>query len=255
LALQRNPPYLAAVIDTKHAFVLAICDHQIETVAERTGKVVPSQGFSGWYGLQAHRVQQRVIQLARQHFRDTISILDKATERARRPLVIGGHESEVNQFLALLPRQVKHDVAGSFRVDLQTLTPARVRELATPVIKRWTELSEARLVDNVLRQPQGTAVATDLDGCVAAIRMRAVARLIIGDDQVIGGFVCDDCGAMSTKASGCDCEEPGCHAVPDLLDELANRALDDDATVTQVRTPPFTAAVQLRFPVAVGATS
>lgn len=255
LASQRNPPYLAAVIDVKHAWILAIRDHQIETVAERTGTVVPSQGFSGWYGLQTYRVQQRVIQLARQHFRDTIAIIDKATERARRPLVIGGHENEVNQFLALLPRQVRQDVAGSFHADLQTLTPARVRELAAPVIKRWSEFSEARLVDEMLGKPQGTAVTTDLSGCLAAIRLHAVGHLVIGDDQVIGGFACDDCGAMTTQATGCDCADPGCHAVPDLLDELANRALDDAATVTQVRTPPFTAAAQLRFPVGVGATS
>jgi peptide subunit release factor 1 (eRF1) len=254
LALQRNPPYLAAVIDAKHAWVLAIGDNEIEIVAERTGKVVPSQGFSGWCGLQAHRVQQRVIQLARQHFRDTITILDRAAQRSRRPLVIGGHESEVHQFLALVPRQVKLNVAGSFRVDLQTLTPARVRELAAPVISRWTELSEARLVDDMLGRPPGTAVMTDLAGCLAAVRMHAVARLVIGDDEVIGGFACDDCGAMTTQLAGCGCEDAGCHAVPDLLDELASRALDDDATVTQVRNPPFTAAAQLRFPVGVEAT-
>ncbi len=255
LALQRNPPYLAAIIDTKHAWVLAVHDHQIDTVAERTGKVVSSPGFSGWYGLQTYGVQQRVIQLARQHFRDTIAILDKATDGARRPLVIGGHENEVNQFLALLPRQVRQDVAGSFHVDLQTLTPARVRELAAPVITRWTDFSEARLVEDVLGQPRRIAVATDLADCVAAIRMHAVAHLLIPDDQLVAGFACDDCGAMTAHAPGCDCQEPGCHAVPDLLDELANRALDDSATVTQVRTPPFTAAAQLRFPVAAGATS
>lgn len=253
LALQRNPPYLAAVIDAKHAWVLAIGDDGIETVAERTSKVVPSQGFSGWYGLQAHRVQQRVIQLARQHFRDTITILDRAAQRSRRPLVIGGHESEVHQFLAHLPRQVRLDVAGSFRVDLQTLTPARVRELAAPVIRRWTEISEARLVDDVLGRPPGTAVTTDMAGCLVAVRMHAAAHLVIGDDQVIGGFACDDCGAMATQATGCGCRDAGCHAVPDLLDELASRALDDDATVTQVRNPPFTAAAQLRFPVGVEA--
>jgi peptide subunit release factor 1 (eRF1) len=255
LALQRNPPYLAAVIDAKHAWILTIYEHQIETVAERTGQVVPSQAFAGWYGLQAYRVQQRVIQLARQHFRDTIAILDRAVERTRRPLVIGGHENEVNQFLALLPRQVRQEVAGSFRIDLQTLTPARVRELATPVVRRWTELSEARLVDDMLGQPQGTAVTTDLADCLAAVGMHAAAHLVIGDEQVIGGFACDDCGAMTTQARERDCGHAGLRAVPDVLDELASRALDDDATVTQVRNPPFTAAAQLRFPVEVGTTS
>ncbi len=60
-ALQRHPDYRAAVVDTKHAWVLHISDDRIETVAERTGTGVRSPGFGGWYGLEAYRVQQRIM--------------------------------------------------------------------------------------------------------------------------------------------------------------------------------------------------
>ena len=249
-AIQRNPAYRAALLDTKHAWVLNIADDQIETVAERTDPGVRSPQFGGWYGLEAYRIQQRIIKLSKQHFRDTISILERS-DAADRPLVLGGHENEISHFLAALPRTVRQTVAGSFSVDLQTATPGRVRELARPVIARWSERTEARLVDEVLNDPPNLSVTTDLDGCLAASRARAVAQLFLPDDQIVPGFACDDCGMLSSTAEHCDCPDPAesCHAVPDLLDELATRTLDGGGLVTAVRNPPFTVAARLRFPV------
>jgi hypothetical protein len=38
-------------------------------------------------------------------------------------------------------------------------------------------------------------------------------------------------------------------AVPDLLEEMVQRALDDDGQVTVIRDAPFIIAAKLRFPV------
>jgi peptide chain release factor subunit 1 len=250
-AIQRNPSYRAALVDTRYAWVLNISDDQIETVAERTDPGVPSSGFSGWWGLEAHRVQQRIMTLSKQHFKDTVAILERTGNGERRPLVLGGHEPEISQFLGALPRAVRHDVVGSVSVDLHTVTPGRIRELASPVLARWAEQSEAQLVEDVLGEPPNTSVTTDLDGCLAAARSHAVAQLVLTDDQMVPGFACDDCGALSVKEAGCDCPEPAqaYRAVPDVLDELANRTLDGGGEVTSVRKAPFTAAARLRFPV------
>src|SRR5258708_38318389 len=98
-AIQRNPAYRAALLDAKHAWVLNIADDQIETVAERTDPGVRSPQFGGWYGLEAHRIQQRMIKLSKQHFRDTISILERS-DGADRPLVLGGARDETSRLLA-----------------------------------------------------------------------------------------------------------------------------------------------------------
>jgi peptide chain release factor subunit 1 len=253
-ALQRHPAYRAAIVDTKHAWILHISDDEIETVAERTGAGVRSPAFAGWYGLEGHRVQQRIMELSKQHFRDTISILERQADSTVRPLVLGGHDNEISQFLGLLPRTVRQSVAGSFTVDLQTATPGRVRELASPVIASWTERSEAQLVQDTLDQPPAGAVRTDLEGCVTASRARAIAQLMLPDDVLEPGFACSACGALSTRAADCDCTDPGdcCHPVPDLLDELASHTLDGGGEVLAVRSAPFTAAAKLRFPVASG---
>ncbi len=82
-AAQRNPAYRVAVIDSRHAWILAVTGAGIETVAERTERGVPSQGYGGWYGLEAHRIQQRVMRLSRLHFRDTIAILERSDSMRR----------------------------------------------------------------------------------------------------------------------------------------------------------------------------
>ena len=254
-AIQRNPAYRAALVDTQHAWILNITDDQIETVAERTDRGVRSPNFAGWYGLEAYRIQQRIMELSRQHFRDTIGILERPANGEHHPIVLGGHEDEISQFVAALPRTIRQNVAGSFSVDLRTATPGRVRELARPVLDRWSEQTEAQLVDEVLNEPPNRSVTTELAGCLTASRARSVAQLILPDDQLVPGFACDDCGALGTSAQDCDCPDPtdACHPVPDLLDELAGRTLDDGGMVTSVRNPPFTAAARLRFPLATAA--
>ncbi len=252
IAMQRNPGYRAALVDTQHAWILQITDDQIETVAERTDRGVRSPTFAGWYGLEAYRIQQRIMQLSRQHFRDTIGILQRSANGEHNPIVLGGHENEISQFVTTLPRTIRQSVAGSFSVDLHTATPGRVRELARPVLDRWSEQTEAQLVEEVLSEPPNRSVTTELAGCLAASRARAVAQLILPDDQLVPGFACDDCGALSSTAEDCDCPDPpgACHPIPDLLDELAGRTLDGGGLVTSVRNPPFTAAARLRFPLA-----
>ena len=84
--------------------------------------------------------------------------------------MLGGHEDEISQFVAVLPRTIRQNVAGSFSVDLHTATPGRVRELARPVLDRWSEQTEAQLVDEVLNEPPDRSVTTELGGCLAASR-------------------------------------------------------------------------------------
>ncbi|HCU93330.1 MAG TPA: hypothetical protein DHU96_11610, partial [Actinobacteria bacterium] len=69
VAIQRHPVYLVAVIDQQHAWLLRVAGERIDTVG-RSDMAVPaadsvrswvrSQGFGGWYGLESHRVHERI---------------------------------------------------------------------------------------------------------------------------------------------------------------------------------------------------
>jgi hypothetical protein len=89
----------------------------VETIAHQEDLVVPSRGFSGWYGLEAHRIQPRIIQLAGHHYRDVAAVVERQALANSRPLVVGGHRDGIAQLLHLLPPRAMEAFAGSFNAD------------------------------------------------------------------------------------------------------------------------------------------
>jgi hypothetical protein len=250
--LQRRPAYRVAVVDRRHAWVLAVTDGEIQTVAAPDAATVASPGFGGWYGLDAYHVQHRITELARHHYRQVAALLERLMRDGEpEPLVIGGHQDGIGQFFAGLQPAVREAFAGSFIVDTRALTPARVRDLAEPIIAQWAEQRAGRLAAEILEASPGGLTAVGLADCVAAVNARAVGRLIVPGDGRVPGYVCGRCGLLGT-ADGC----PGCEStaqpVPDLIDEMVHRILDDGGQITTVRSAPFQIAARLRFPLTHG---
>jgi peptide chain release factor subunit 1 len=254
MALQRCPGYHVAVVDRRHAWVFKVAGERIDTVAQSAAEGVRPAGFGGWYGLEAHRIHERVIQLARRHYRETAALLGQAMGAAEpQPLVVGGHEDSIPQFLAVLPAGLRDRLAGSFVADPHTLTPARVRELAAPVIEHWVTAREQRLISQIRALPPGGLAAAGPHECAAAVNQHAVQLLIVPDDGLVPGYACGRCGGLALAGGDC----PGCGAalgpVPDLIEEMAVTALGDGGQVEAVADPPGGVAARLRFPLAAGA--
>jgi peptide subunit release factor 1 (eRF1) len=253
VALQRCPAYHVAVVDRRHAWVFKVAGERIDTVAQSAAEGVRSTGFGGWYGLQAHRIHERVIQLARHHYRDTAALLGHAMGAEPQPLVIGGHEDSIPQFLAVLPAGLRDRFAGSFAADPHTLTPARVRELAAPVIGHWVMAREQRLVSQIRDLPPGGLAVAGLHDCAAAVNQHTVQLLIVPDDGLVPGYACGRCGGLAVTGGDC----PSCGAalgpVPDLIEEMAVTTLGGGGLVEAVSDPPGGVAARLRFPLAAGA--
>lgn len=251
VALQRRPVYYAAVVDRRRSWVFRVSPDGIETISGPSGQGMPSRGFGGWYGLEAHRVQERIIGLARQDYRDTAAALIRVMDHGgQEPLVIGGHEQSIPQLLAMLPAATADRFAGSFAADPSTLTAARVRELADPVIERWGAAREQRLVAEVRGRPADGLTVTGLQPCLAAVNERAVRLLVAPVGGLIPGFVCQRCGALSS--TGADCPDWGAAslAVPDLIEEMVTATLADGGQVQAVDDPLGGIAALLRFPLA-----
>lgn len=64
--------------------------------------------------------------------------------------MIGGHHDGIASLLRELPPTVRDSFAGSFTADPHTLTPARIRELAGPVIDGWVARRERELAGEIL---------------------------------------------------------------------------------------------------------
>ena len=251
VALQRCPAYYVAVVDRRHAWVFNVAAERIDTVAQSAAEGVRNPGFGGWYGLEAYRIHERVIQLARHHYRETAALLEQAMGAAEpQPLVLGGHEDSIPQFVAVLPAGLRDRFAGRFVADPHTLTPARVRELAAPVIGHWLAAREQRVAAQLRELPPGGLTAAGLQECAAAVGQHAVQLLIVPDDGLIPGFACGQCGTLAVAGNDC----PGCgaalRAVPDLIEEMVVKTLGDGGLVEAVSDPPGGVAARLRFPLA-----
>lgn len=248
-AIHRCPDYLVAIADRRHAWVLSVSGTRVETVARQSEEGPRSPRFGGWYGLDTHRVQQRIIQLGRHHNREVAAMLERSDGTGRHgPLVIGGHHGGVASLLQDLPPAVRDRLAGSFTADPHTLTPARIRELADPVVDVWVARRERELAEEIL----GGLTAVGLHASLAAVNEGAVAHLLVAREDMIGGYACGRCGGLSTGSDECPDWGTAACAVPDLLEEMVQRTLDDNGQVTAIRDAPFSVAAKLRFPVTVG---
>ena len=249
-AIQRCPAYRVAVTDRRHGWLLSIAGDNVETIELPTADGIRSLGFGGWYGLDSHRVQQRVTQLAPRHYQDVAAILEREARAGdHRPLVLGGHPEGITELLSLLPGQLREQYVGSFAADPHTLTTARVRELADAVIADWAARREEQLAAETIEAALRTDAVVGLPACLAAVNAGAVGMLLIPDTGLTPGFVCGRCGAVSL--TGDDCPDWGAAAspIPDLLEEMAARVLDDDGQVAAVHGQPCAIAARLRFPV------
>jgi hypothetical protein len=252
-AIQRCPAYRVAVIDRRHGWLLSIAGDSVETIELPAAEDIRGRGWGGWYGLESRRVQQRVTLLARRHYQDVAAILEReARADDHRPLVLGGHPEGITELLSLLPEHLREQYAGSFAADPHTLTTARVRELAGAVIADWVARREEQLATETIAAAVRTDAVVGLPGCLAAVNARAVGMLLIPDQGLVPGLVCGRCGAVSL--TGDDCPDWGAAAdpIPDLLEEMAARVLDDDGQVAAVHGQSWAVAARLRFPVPQG---
>jgi len=248
VALQRCPEYQVAVVDRRHAWIFQITGSRVDTLAQSEAPGVRSRGFGGWYGLESYRISERITQLARHHYHDTVAILSQFMRGSGRPLVVGGHKDTIPAFLGVLPSDARERFIGSFVVDPHTMTPARVRELSAPVVANWVSQREQRLVSQIVQEPPGRLAVAGMSPCLTAVNQHAVAVLVVPVGGLIPGFVCQACGTLASTLGGCPHQPPAVHPVPDLLEEMTAATLEDGGEVTAVQDPPGDVAAWLRFP-------
>jgi peptide subunit release factor 1 (eRF1) len=253
VALQRCPTYRVAVVDRRHAWVFSVAGDRVSMVAQQAAVGVRSPAFGGWYGLESYRVHQRIIELTRHHHRDTVAILGQAMRSCgQEPLVVGGHEETIAQFLAVLPVDVRDHFAGSFVVDPHTMTPTRVRDLSSAVIRDWADRREQRLLAQLGQEPPGGLTLIGLHGCLAAVNQHAVQLLVVPVGGLIPGFACARCGALASTPVRCPDGPAAARWVPDLIEEMVIKTLGDGGEVAAVPDPPDDIAARARFPLAEG---
>jgi hypothetical protein len=246
--LQRCPAYRVAVIDRQHAWLLEVTGDKTETLAKTAAPDMHGTGYGGRYGPQTDRMQRRVTQLASHHYRKAAADIDRAVRiGGPQPLVIGGHADSIRHVVAVLPADVGRSYAGCYIADPRSLTPARATQFADPVVARWIGGRERTVVSQISGAGPAECTAVGLAECLPAVNAGAVETLLVADEPMVPGFCCARCGTLSL--TGFDCPDWGAAAepVPDLLEEMVLRIIDDHGEVIAVREAPFAVAGRLRY--------
>lgn len=245
-ALQRHPDHRIVIIDHRYAWLLAVAGDRIESVARVPSLGAPSVGFGGWFLEPSHGLE-RVTERAGHLYQDAAAILDRQTRYAgSQPVVIGGHAASITHLVALLTRAVRDEYAGAFAADPHSLTLARARELAAPVLSHWAQRRERQLVQWLTAPAPGVPTATGLEDTLAAVNADNAELLLIPDEAMVPGFRCERCDALTITSDGCCDWGAASWPVPDLLEEMAWRTLHGGGQVVSAADLSCTAAARLR---------
>jgi peptide chain release factor subunit 1 len=257
---------LLAVLDEYHRSVVAVLDRanawfwemfqsELREIDRSRDPVLRKTNYAGWHGLEEHRVSDKARELERRHFGQISEILSKLIQSGTYDVaILGGHPDETARFLAYLPKSLRTRVVGQFAVDPNTMKTADVAAKASEILDEYERQEERTLVEDVLeRAGAGPLGVTGLDKCLWAGSTAAIERLLVHDETIVSGCVCDACGWLGRDgAATCPLSGDVTRKTADIIDELAASVIDHAGTVEHVfaDTPlrEHGVAAALRFP-------
>ena len=248
-ALQRCPAYRVAIADAQHVWLLAITGDEIQTVP-----AWPTYCSEDWPGLPSDWVREPINWLTAHSYYDAAAVLNRVAGPAGpQPLVIVGHGDGIQRLLTGLSPAVQAAFAGSTTADDPTLTPAQVRDLTAPVVACWADEHARHVADEIRAMPSGRPACPPVIGlraCLAAVTAGVVDTLVVPCDELVPGYECGRCGALSTRADSCPDWGTAPLPVPDVLEEMVSRTLEDGGQVLVISDYPYPMAAGRHSPAA-----
>ena len=120
-------------------------------------------------------------------------------------------------------------------------------------LQQCPEQHDRPAVDEILFSSRGASVAIGLPACLAAVNACAVQTLIVPGDGLVPGYECGRCGALSTDADSCPDWGTAALPVPDVIEEMVIRALEDGAQISVIHGAHAPVAARLYFPLTTAA--
>ena len=102
-----------------------------------------------------------------------------------------------------------------------------------------------RLAAESLADSAGALTAIGLPACLAAVNAGAVETLVVPYDGLVPGYECGRCGALGLAADCCPDWGTAALPVPDLIEEMVSRTLEDGGQVLVVHDAPGRIAARM----------
>jgi peptide chain release factor subunit 1 len=206
------------------------------------------------YGMREYATRNKDELLAKRHYRAVAQRLaEDAGRREFDIIAVGGQEHEIPELLDQLPRNLRDRVVGTFQVHPREEDLGTIRGRAEEVVDRYEREEEERQVAETLeRHAAGGLAAVGLADCLWGGATSAVGLLLVQDEVLRPGVVCDVDGWMAAAGDRCPvCGNP-LRTTPDVIDELVQSVIDEGGSVEHVvaETPlrEHLTAATLRFP-------
>ena len=237
------------VVDRASALVWEMYQDEMRAVSTVTD---PLRRASNSGSRTEDRVQNRVDEQSKRHFRRVAGVIDQLLHAdGYDALVVGGHEYELPEFLRLLPHELRGRVAGTFCADPAATPTGEIRSSAEGIVRRYQRGQDVRLVDQVLELAAADGAALGPQECLWAGSMAAIDTLLVRDGTTVPGVVCDESQWLAVSGDLCPvCGNPTRHT-PDVLNELAAAVIETGGSARQITADlmpaEYLAAAKLRL--------
>jgi peptide chain release factor subunit 1 len=254
---------MLAVLDEYERMCVVIADRgaaqmwelyqdELSQVGKRRDRTLRKPDYAA--GLDEDRVRNRADELAKRHYRKTVELLDELFRTDGYDLLaVGGHQYEVSTFVDFLTYDLRKLLAGTFTVDPATAGPADIHQHATAILDDHVREEERRRVAEVVETvaARGRAVL-GVAGCLWAGTVAAIDTLLVQDDAVVPGVVCDNDNWMAEAGTICPLCGNLLRQTTDVLDELAETVVNESGSIKHVKSDTelkeHLAGASLRFP-------
>jgi peptide chain release factor subunit 1 len=247
-----------AVVEARQAVVMVTQLDEVVSYEVIPGETVRKENYAGWYALEESK-SRRGAELERHRlFRKLAERLaELRREHDIEALFFGGQARTVDEFLHFLAHRDRKLVAGTFSVDVHTMTDADLRSKAVELSGEWNRERQMALAERIVEdEAAGGLAVTGLPATLAAANRHAIAELIVEGTDLRSGYRCGTCGSLALHGPVCGtCGGVG-DPVPDVIDRLVAAVSDSGGEVAYALSPTAVndclVGASLRFDIGLG---
>ena len=197
-----------------------------------------SKGSGVWGGLGDQRVQRHVEDHVHRHLKHVADQTFRFFQEKKFDLLIlGGPEDKVLPYLKdHLHSYLQERLAGEFHARPE-LNEAQLKERALEVAQRWERQHEERLIGRLLElSGHGSKGTVGLEPTLKALMLGQVHTLVVQHDFRAQGALCPQDHYLSMEAQTCPLCGGEMQPVEDLVDEMVEEAIAQNAEIEHVFT-------------------
>lgn len=241
------------VIDPRIAHLYRYALNTINEEASLDGEEIRKRDRGGWFGLDEYTNRNRAEQVVHHHFRAAAALLANLVETHQLQLIaIGGHHQTIEEFRNLLDPALALRVAGTFIVDLHTLTTAAVKDHCVSIEDAWRRVRQRELAQSLAAAPP-EQIALGPKSVIDAVNQAAVSLLAVDTNAVRPGVVCTTCRWIGWTEISCPVCGGAVWSSSDLYDNAIRLVGDSGGTSEHISGEDYLqsreVAALIRFPV------